>query len=61
MAHAPKKKVVGEGNSPLRTDTPEFRLIFWICLDAQAGCQDELADGGAKAGEEGVEGLVGRR
>lgn len=38
--------------------TPKLLLILRVRLDAQAGREDELADGGAEAGEEGVEGLV---
>ena len=43
--------------SPLLTNTPKLRLVVRITLDAQAGREDELADCGAEAGEEGVEGL----
>ena len=38
-------------------DGLEFILVLRVGLDAQAGGQDELTDGGAEAGEEGVEGL----
>jgi hypothetical protein len=47
--------IVGE-NSPLMADVEVF-LIRGICLDSKTGCKDELADGCAEAGEEGVEGL----
>jgi hypothetical protein len=35
----------------------ELGLVFRVCLDAQRGCEDELADACAETGEEGVEGL----
>ena len=35
----------------------EFSLVFRVRLDAQAGGEHELADGGGEAGEEGVEWL----
>src|SRR4051812_48322302 len=38
-------------------DRAEFGLVVWVRLDAQGGGEHELADGGAEAGEEGVEGL----
>lgn len=50
---------MGARNVPLVADGLEFILVLRVGLDAQAGGQDELADGGAEAGEEGVEGLVG--
>ena len=47
----------GETNSPLMTDGSKLGFVFRVRLDAQAGREDELADRGAEAGEEGVEGL----
>jgi hypothetical protein len=38
-------------------DGSELGLVLRIGLDAQRGCEDELADGGAEAGEEGIEWL----
>lgn len=38
-------------------DALELRLILWVGLDAETSREDELADGSAKAGKEGVEGL----
>ena len=38
-------------------DVFEFGLVFRVGLDAEGGGEDELADGCAEAGEEGVEGL----
>lgn len=38
-------------------DGSELGLVLGIGLDAQRGCEDELANGGAEAGEEGVEWL----
>jgi hypothetical protein len=38
----------------------ELGPILHIRLDAQTGREDELADRGAEAGEEGVEGLGAR-
>lgn len=38
-------------------DALELRLILWVSLDAETSGEDELADGGAEAGKEGVEGL----
>ena len=40
------------------TDTAKLAFILGVRLDAQRGREDELADGGAEAGEEGVEGLL---
>ena len=40
-------------------DVLEFGLVFGVGLDAEGGGEDELADGCAEAGEEGVEGLGG--
>lgn len=54
-----RRKNVRKKNVPLVADGLEFIFVFWVGLDAQAGRQDELTDGGAEAGEEGVEGLVG--
>lgn len=39
------------------TDALKLRLVLGVRLDAEAGRQDELADRGAEAGQEGVEGL----
>lgn len=39
------------------TDALELGLILQVGLDAQTSREDELADRGAEAGEEGVEGL----
>ena len=39
------------------TDGPKLGLVLRVRLDAQTGREDELADRGAEAGEEGVEGL----
>jgi hypothetical protein len=47
-------------NSPLMADVEIF-LVRWICLDSQAGSEDELSDGRAEAGEEGIEGLEKKR
>lgn len=44
-------------NIPLMANALELILVLRIGLDAQRGREDELADGGAEAGEEGVEGL----
>lgn len=38
-------------------DTLELRLVLWICLDAKTSREDELANGSAEAGKEGVERL----
>ena len=46
------------GNIPLVRDALELGLILGIRLQAQTGREDELADGGAEAAQEGVEGLV---
>ena len=45
------------GNVPFRADSLELVFVFRVGLDAQASRQDELTDGGAEAGEEGVEWL----
>lgn len=42
-------------------DSLEFILVLRIGLDAQASRQDELTDGGAEAGEEGIEWLLEAR
>ncbi len=42
---------------PLMANTLKLILILRVGLDAQRRRKDELADGGAEAGEEGVEGL----
>lgn len=42
---------------PLVTNGFELVFVFRVGLDAETGGQDELADCGAEAGEEGVEGL----
>ena len=42
---------------PLMANTLKLILILRVGLDAQRRCEDELADGGAEAGEKGVEGL----
>ena len=39
------------------TDGPKLGFVLRVRLDAQTGREDELADRGAEAGEEGVEGL----
>lgn len=51
---AQKKK---KKSSPLMTDALELLLVLRVRLDAQTGREHELADRGAEAGEEGVEGL----
>lgn len=38
-------------------DLAEFFPVGRVGLDAEGGGEDELADGGGEAGEEGVEGL----
>lgn len=35
-------------------------LVLRVGLDAERRCEDELADAGAEAGEEGVERLLAR-
>ena len=52
--HAAKDKV---GKGALMRDAGEFGLVLRVGLDAERGGEDELADGCAEAGEEGVEGL----
>lgn len=52
-----KEEEWAQENVPLVADGLEFILVLRVGLDAQAGGQDELTDGGAEAGEEGVEGL----
>jgi hypothetical protein len=47
----------GQYDIPLIRYTLELRLVLWVRLDPQAGCEDELPDGRAEAGEKGVEGL----
>lgn len=42
-------------------DILKIGLVLRVGLDAQRGSEDELADGGAEAGEEGVEGLKKHR
>lgn len=42
-------------------DTLKLLPVLRVTLDAQGSGEDELADGGAEAGEEGVEGLVSER
>ena len=56
MQHQAAQDVVGEG--PLGTHALELAAVLWVCLDAQAGREHELADRDAEAGEEGVEGLM---
>ena len=43
---------------PLMRNPLEVLLVLGIRLDAQAGCEHELPDRRAEAGEEGVEGLL---
>lgn len=43
---------------PLVRDAAKVALVLRVGLDAQAGREDELADGGGEAGQEGVEGLL---
>lgn len=57
LEHLEKGAEKKERNSPLMADALELRLILWICLDAETSREDELADGSAEAGKEGVEGL----
>lgn len=38
-------------------DGLELVFVRRIGLDSETGCEDELANGGGEAGEEGVEGL----
>lgn len=52
---APEHKV---RKRPLMTDALELLLVLRVRLDAQTGREHELADRGAEAGEEGVEGIV---
>lgn len=44
------------GESTFRRDARKYRLVLWICLEAQADGQDEAADGANEAREERVEG-----
>lgn len=44
-------------NSPLVPDAGKLCPVGRVRLHAQAGRQDKLTDGGAEAGEEGVERL----
>ena len=53
LSYAP---VTMEENSPFVADVEIF-LVRRVGLDSQAGGENELADGGAEAGEERVEGL----
>lgn len=46
------------GDIPLMAHGLEFGFVLGIRLDAEGGGEDELADRGAEAGEECVEGLV---
>ena len=49
-----------EGNIkglPLMADGFEFVFVLRVGLDPEAGGEDELADCGAEAGEESIEGL----
>lgn len=50
----PKDKI---RKRPLMGNGLELGLVLWVGLDAQGSCEDKLADAGAEAGEEGVEGL----
>jgi hypothetical protein len=52
---APKHKI---RKRPLVGNTLKLFQIFDIGLHAQRRCEDELADGSAEAGEEGVEWLL---
>ena len=54
---AGRQKTKKKRHSPLMTDGPKLGLVLRVRLDAQTGREDELADRGAEAGEEGVEGL----
>lgn len=51
----------GGGDVPLMADALELIFVLRVRLDPQTGGQDELANGGAEAGEEGVEWLWGRK
>lgn len=42
------------------TNAAKLEPVLRVRLDAQTGREDELADGGAEAGEEGVKGLFPR-
>jgi hypothetical protein len=54
---APKHKV---RKRPLVRDALETSLVLGVGLDAEGRREDELADAGAEAGKEGVEGLLAR-
>lgn len=45
------------GKRPLVRDALELGLVLWVGLDAEGRCEDELADAGAEARQEGVERL----
>lgn len=47
-------------NIPFWTYAGEIRLIGWVGLNAQAGCENKLSDGSAEAGEKSIEWLLGR-
>lgn len=52
---APEHKI---RKRPLMTNARELGLVLRVRLDAQAGREHELADRGAEAGEEGIEGII---
>lgn len=54
---APKHKI---RKRPLMRDALETSLVLGVGLDAERRRKHELADAGAEAGKEGVEGLLAR-
>jgi hypothetical protein len=52
---APKDEI---SKRPLMRNVFKMRLVLLVCLDAQRGCEDELADCCAETGEESVERLL---